>query len=157
MKPGLYNKSFPANDENWFCDVVRKSLSLAPKDDNGENHSHNSTLLSSKTIGLHYLYRFTMKPGRYNKSFRPQLKYRLWRPPESDRSCFQWRFSRKPKHPFDSIIIKDYWVILSLCFVVGKAAEASCMFACYQSQNWVYFDDSHEINRPSETHQTRHQ
>ena len=37
MKPGRYNKSFPANDENWFCDVVRKSLSLALKDDNGEN------------------------------------------------------------------------------------------------------------------------
>ena len=37
---------------------------------------------------------------------------------------------------------------------VGRSTECTCTDPFRQSQNWVYFDDSHEINRPSETHRT---
>ena len=55
----------------FFWDVVRKSLSLAPKHNTRINQGHPSIVWVLKTIGLCYCYRFTMKPGRYNKSFAP--------------------------------------------------------------------------------------
>ena len=71
MKPGRYNKSFPANDENSIWDVVRKSFFLHPKDDNRGNQGHLSIIWGLKTISFYYLCWFTLKPGRYDKSFPP--------------------------------------------------------------------------------------